>query len=137
MQVVLKKKINKRDLGICKSIDNLGHVNDTVIVSLCPHFFFFFCLIYVSRGLVGCSCFPVIVDFFLFIAAVFLWFVSLFLSFIIFSANKQLFVYFPLIICLFPGVSLWFLVFSVGSQCFPVGPYRRARETVPCKSLVG
>ena len=136
-----EKKNDKRHSGNCKSVDSPGHVNYTVpvmiIVSLCFHVCLFFRLIYIPCGLVGCSCFPGIVDFFWFIAAVFLWFESLFLSFITFSVNKHLSLYFALIICLFPGVSLWFLVFSIGSQCFPVGPYRCARETVPCKSLVG
>ncbi len=119
-----------RDLENCKSVDSLGHVNYTVpvmiLVSLCLHVFFFVCLfvclfVYFLLLLlllffcvqyifpVGCSCFPVIVDFILFIAAVFLWFVSLSLSFITSSANKQVSLYFPLIICLFPGVSQWFL----------------------------
>ncbi len=79
-----------------------------------PCFFLNFCVCVCGGGVqyifpVGCSCFPVIVDFILFIAAVFLWFVSLSLSFITSSANKQVSLYFPLIICLFPGVSQWFL----------------------------
>ncbi len=65
-QVVLKKKMIKRDLGNCESGGSLRHIKYTVtvmiIVSLCLNFFafFFFCVIFP----VGCTYFPVIVDFF-------------------------------------------------------------------------
>ncbi len=52
-QVVLKKKMIKGDLGNCKSVDRLGHVNYTVpvmiIVSLCLHVFLFFCFFFASN----------------------------------------------------------------------------------------